>query len=87
MTAALKSGDWLRLSALRMLLSGVRNLGIAKYGAEVDSKLNDSDVIDVIKKQVKMHRQSIEAFEKGGRQDLVDKEKTELAILEAYLPK
>lgn len=85
MTAALKSGDWLRLSTLRMLLSGVRNVGIAKYAAEVDSKLNDADVTDVIKKQVKTHQESIEAFEKGGRQDLVDKEKSELAILEAYL--
>ena len=81
-TAALKAGDRVRVSTLRMLLGAAHNVAIAKYGAEADTKLIDADVADVIKRQVKTHRQSIEAFERGGRQDLVDKEKAELAILE-----
>lgn len=87
MTAALKGGDSVRLLTLRMLLAAVKNFAISKYGAEADAKLTDPDVTDIIRKQAKTHRESIEAFEKGGRQDLVEKEKAELAILEGYLPK
>lgn len=87
MTAALKAGDQTRLSTLRLLLAAVKNFAIAKYGAEADAKLTDADVTETTRKQAKTHRESIEAFEKGGRQDLVDKEKAELAILESYLPK
>ncbi|MBI3577042.1 GatB/YqeY domain-containing protein [Candidatus Gottesmanbacteria bacterium] len=87
MTAALKAGDQTRLMSLRMLLAAVKNAAIAKYGSDSETKLTDSDVIEVIKKQAKTHRESIDAFSKGGRQDLVDKEKKELTILEEYLPK
>lgn len=85
--SAMKASDTNRRDTLRYLLSAVNNSAIAKYGAEAEAKLTQSDVLDVIKKQVKTHKESIEAFEKGGRADLVDKEKAELAILEGYLPK
>jgi hypothetical protein len=49
-------------------------------------KLADGDVVVVIKKQVKQRQDSIEGFEKGGRTDLVEKEKAELAVLKSYLP-
>ncbi len=49
-------------------------------------KLEDSDVVTVIKKQIKQRQDSIAQFEQGGRQDLADKEKAELAILKSYLP-
>lgn len=87
MIAALKTGDSVAVLTLRMLISAVKNVAIARYGADADQKVTDTDVVDVVKKQVKMHRESIEAFAKGNRQDLVDKEKAELVILEAYLPK
>jgi len=80
---ALKARDAIRVSTLRMLKAGTKNLAIEKRV----EKLEDRDVLSVISKQVKQHRDSIEGFTKGGRQDLVDKEKAELAILEAYLPK
>jgi len=84
---ALKRGDMTRRDTLRYLLSAVHNAAIAKYGSDAEKKLTDSDILDVIEKQVKTHRESIEAFEKGGRADLVEKEKAELAVLAAYLPK
>lgn len=80
---ALKARDAIRVSTLRMLKAGTKNLAIEKRV----EKLEDKDVLSVISKQIKQHRDSIEGFTKGGRQDLVDKEKAELAILEAYMPK
>jgi len=58
------------------------------HNAEIDQqkKLDDAGVITVLEKAAKMRRESIEAFEKGNRQDLVDKEKAELAIITEYLP-
>ncbi|MBI3955908.1 GatB/YqeY domain-containing protein [Candidatus Gottesmanbacteria bacterium] len=87
LTSSLKTGDRRRVDTLRFLLAGVGNLAIAKYGAESQTKLTNSDVLDVIKKQVKSHLQSIAAFEKAGREELVTKEKEELTILESYLTK
>jgi uncharacterized protein YqeY len=49
--------------------------------------MKDADVLDTVKKQIKTHRESIEAFEKAGRQELVNKEKAQLVILEEFAPK
>ena len=79
---AQKKGDKARLSALRLIKSGIQYAEIAK-GATRD----DAGVIDVINKEVKQRRESIEEFTKGNRGDLVEKEKTELVMLLEYLPK
>jgi hypothetical protein len=79
---AQKKGDKARMSALRLIKSGIQYAEIAK-GASLD----DAGVIDVINKEVKQRRESIEGFTKGNRSDLVEKEKTELAMLLDYLPK
>jgi len=79
---AMKDHDELRRSVLRMVLSAVKYVEIDKR-----KTLEDGDVLDVLQKEVKQHNESIEAYEKGGRQDLADKEKAELKILEEYLPK
>lgn len=84
---ALKSGDRVRVDTLRFLLSAVRNAAIAKYGNKSEVAMTDDDVVDVTKKQVKTHRESVEAFTQAGRQELADAEKAQLAILESYLPK
>lgn len=84
---SMKAGDKDRVETLRYLLSAVRNAAIAKYGAEADTKLTDADVLDVVKKQVKTHKESVEAFQKAGRKDLVDKESVQLVILEELAPK
>ncbi len=85
--ASLKIGDSLRVQTLRFLLAAVRNVAIAKYGAAGESSLTDEDILDVIRKQVKTHHESIVAFTKGNRPELAQKEEKELAILEAFLPK
>ena len=84
---SLKKGDSVVVETLRYLIAAVNNTAIAKYGSESEAKLTDADVLDVIKKQVRTHTESIEAFTKGERLDLVEKEKAQLAILESYLPK
>jgi len=78
---SLKSGNKLECSVLRMLLSAI-------HYAEIDKRapLDDSEIIGVIAKDAKQHRESILAFQQGNRQDLVDKETAELAIIEKYLP-
>lgn len=86
-TKALKAGQTVRVETLRFLVSAVRNAAIDKYRAAGEASLTDADVLAVVKKQVKTHRESIEAFEKAGRTDLTDREKAQLAILEAMLPK
>ena len=78
---AMKSGDKTRLSVLRMIRARIQNAEIAQQ-----KSLDDSDVIGLISKEAKEHRESIEEFGKGDRQDLVDKEKAELAIILEYLP-
>jgi len=79
---AMKSGDTIRRDTLRMLASSVKYAEIAKQAA-----LNDTDVLGVIAKDVKRHQESIDAFKKGNRPDLVAKEEAEMAILQGYLPK
>jgi uncharacterized protein YqeY len=81
MTQALKSGDKERLSVLRLIISAINYAEIDKQ-----KKLDDNDVIDVLSKEAKKHKESIEAFEKGNRQDLVDKEKAELVVISGYMP-
>lgn len=80
---ALKAKDAIRVSTLRMVKAATKNLAIDKRAENME----DKDVIGIISKQIKQHHDSIEQFAKGSRQDLVDKEKAELAILESYLPK
>jgi uncharacterized protein len=83
---SLKSGDSFRVGVLRMLISAVNNQAISLYGADWESKLTDRDVLDVIKKQVKTHKESVTAYTAGNRADLVEKETKEQKILEEYLP-
>ena len=74
----------IKLGVLRMLKAALMNAAIEKSGA--DSKLNDADATQVVRKQVKQRQDSIESFEKGGRAELAAKEKEELSILQSYLP-
>jgi len=82
MKEAMRAKDAPRLSTLRMLKSAIEYYKIEKK----QEKLTDADATAVIKKQIKQRQDSIEGFEKGGRMDLVEKEKAELAVLKAYLP-
>lgn len=83
----MKARDTVAVDTLRFLISAVKNVAINKYGADSDTKLTDADVIDVVKKQVKTHKESIDAFMNAGRPELAENEKAQLVILESYLPK
>ncbi len=74
-----------KLAVLRMLKSALKNAAIEKGGAE--AQLDDAEVLAVIRKQVKQRQDSVESFEKGGRPELAAKERFELEVLSAYLPK
>ena len=78
---AMRSKDAQRRDVLRYLRSEVKN-------AEIDKgrQLTDDEVLQVIQRQIKQRRESAEQFEKGNRQDLVDAEHAQIAILEEYLP-
>ncbi|MBI2314193.1 MAG: GatB/YqeY domain-containing protein [Betaproteobacteria bacterium] len=81
MKAAMRAKNAPRLSAIRMLLAAIKQ-------REVDERieLGDAEVISVIDKMLKQRRDSISQFESGGRQDLADKEKFELELLQGYMP-
>jgi hypothetical protein len=81
MTAALKAGDKVRLSALRMLTTAITN-----REKEVLHGLSDDEVREIAAREVKKRNESIEAFEKGGRADLVARETAEREVLKVYAP-
>lgn len=86
LVTAMKARNTVAVDTIRFLLSAIRNAAIAKYGAESDTALTDADVMDTIKKQVKTHKESVEAFKTAGRTELVVKEQGELDVLTAYMP-
>ncbi|HEY91314.1 MAG TPA: GatB/YqeY domain-containing protein [Dehalococcoidia bacterium] len=79
---AMKGGDNTKRSVVRMIMSAIKNAEIAKR-----SDIEDSDILGIIAKEAKVREESIEAFKQGNRQDLVDQQEAELAILQEYLPK
>ncbi len=83
MKAALKGKDEVRLSTLRLLLAAVKTAELEKPGGK---KIEESEILQIIQRQVKQHKESIEQFKSGNRPDLVEKETRELKILESYLP-
>lgn len=81
LTAAMKAKDELRLSVLRMVKSALKNKEIEKM-----HPLDDMESLQVLQTLVKQRHESVEQFTKGGRNDLADKEKKEITIIEEYLP-
>jgi len=81
MKEAMKSRDTLRLSVIRMIISSVKNRDI-----ELRRELNDAEITDAIVSLCKQRRESIRLFKEAGRQDLVEKEEAELALMQEFLP-
>jgi len=81
MKAAMRAKEAERLGAIRMLTAAIKQ-------KEVDERvdLDDAAVVAIVDKLLKQRKDSIDAFQKAGRQDLVDKEQAEVAVLQAYLP-
>ncbi|MFA6338912.1 MAG: GatB/YqeY domain-containing protein [Candidatus Paceibacterota bacterium] len=85
MKEAMLNKDAVRLSVIRALVSGFMNELVAK-GKKPQEELSDEDALMIIKRQTKQHKDSIDQFKKGGREDLVESEEAELKVLESYLP-
>lgn len=81
MREALRAGDRERLKVLRMLLAAIKQI-------EIDERrdVDDARVLSVLEKMVKQRRDSVRQFREGGRGDLADQERAEIAVLEEYLP-
>lgn len=84
MKEAMKSGDSVKVSTIRMLKAAIKNKEIEKGGTSY--KLSDKETLEVIVTAIKQRKDSIEQFTQGHRLDLADKEKKELEILQAYMP-
>jgi uncharacterized protein YqeY len=81
LTASMKAQEALRTSTLRMVKAAMMNRQIEKGG-----ELDDDEVLKLLRSLVKQRRDSVEQYEKAGRQELADKEKAEIEIIEVYLP-
>ena len=81
MKAAMRSGEKERLGVIRMITAAIKQ-------REVDERiiLDDSQVLSVLEKMIKQRKESVVQFKAGNRQDLVDKENAEIALLQGYLP-
>lgn len=82
---AMKAGDKGTRQAINLILSAIKNRDIEERTRSVQMD-DDPMVIEVLQKMVKQRRESIEMFERGGRQDLADTEKAEVAVIERFLP-
>jgi len=80
-TAAMRSGDALRRDTLRMVQNAIYNIEKSKKVT-----LSEDEILGVVTRETKTRRESVEAFRKGGREDLATKEEAEIAILADYLP-
>jgi uncharacterized protein YqeY len=81
MTAAMKARDAARTSTLRMVKAAIMHR--EKEGGD---ELSDEDVMKLLRSQLKQRRDSVDQYQKAGRQDLADKETAEIAVIESYLP-
>jgi uncharacterized protein len=81
MKQAMKAGEKLRLSTIRLLLASIKNVAIEKR-----QELEESEIITIIQREVKQRRNAMEEYIKGKRDDLVEQAKAEIAVLESYLP-
>jgi len=81
MNSAMKSGDKVALETIRMVRAQLKNASIAK-----GEDLSEEDVIEVLSKEAKKRKESLELYKQGGREDLVEKEEKELSVIASYLP-
>ena len=83
--AAMKSQDRLRLSTLRLVNAAIKNADIEARGAGKDA-LADADILGLLQKLIKQRQESIELYDKGGRAELAQQERGEIAIISGFLP-
>ena len=82
---AMRAKDERKLSTLRMVNSTIKNADIDARG-QSKPPLSDGDILSVLQKMIKQRQESVELYDKGGRAELAEQERAEIAIIEAYLP-
>jgi uncharacterized protein YqeY len=85
LTDAMKAKDPRRVSTLRMVNAAIKNADIEARGAS-KSALSDDDLLGLCQKMIKQRQESVELYEKGGRKELADQEREEIAIIQGFLP-
>ena len=86
LVTAMKSGDKARTAAIRLIQSAVKNRDIELRTSAAPAN-DDAMVVEVLQKMIKQRRESIAMYETGGRQELADQEKSEVAVIESFLPR
>tara|TARA_X000000368_G_scaffold53789_1_gene38276 strand:- start:206 stop:661 length:456 start_codon:yes stop_codon:yes gene_type:complete len=86
LSQAIKSGDKNRIHTLRLILAAIKDKEIANRSSGEDSEISNESVVQLLKKMVKQRNDSIEMFAKANRDELVDKEKSEIEIIDEFLP-
>ena len=84
---ALKNGDKERIHTLRLVLAAIKDKEIASRSSGEDATISDDTIINLLKKMVKQRNDSIDMFQKAGREELVKKENNEIKIISEFLPK
>ena len=84
---AMKAKDKPATSTLRLILAALKDRDIAARSRGKSDGVDDSEILDLLQKMVRQRHDSIEMYQKGNRQDLVEKEQAEIAIIERFLPK
>ncbi len=87
LSQAIKSGNKNRIHTLRLILAAIKDKEIANRSSGEDSEISNESVVQLLKKMVKQRNDSIEMFAKANRNELVDKEKSEIAIIDEFLPR
>jgi uncharacterized protein YqeY len=89
--SAMKTGDKRRLGTLRLMMAAIKDRDIAAQmdasgQAQSRDKITDAEILALLQKMIKQRRDSIASYQQGGRQDLVDQEAAEIAVIEEFLP-
>ncbi len=85
--SAMKAKDQTRLSTLRLINAAIKDRDIAMRGEGSDDGVSDADILAILGKMVKQRQDSVRAYEEGGRLELAEKEREEIAVIEDFLPK
>ncbi|HKK86636.1 MAG TPA: GatB/YqeY domain-containing protein [Roseovarius sp.] len=83
---AMKEKDSARLGTLRLISAAIKDQDIARRGTEDDTGVSDADILGILGKMTKQRQESVRAYEEGGRLDLAERERHEVAVIEEFLP-
>lgn len=83
---AMKAGDKARLATLRMIGAAIKDRDIAARGGAADGRISDADIQDLLVKLIKSREDSAKLYDEGGRPELAEKERAEIAVIRDYLP-